>query len=297
MRPARPADLLRQPECLRLRLPDGRETPAFLHRPEETRAMPVVYLHGIQSHPGWFFASAEKLAGRGHMVYQPTRRGSGGSDTAPGHAASAEQLLDDVAAACAEAQRVAGATAVHVAGVSWGGKLAAAYAARRECDGVASLTLIAPGIAPRVDVSITTKLSIALSLLICPRRTFPIPLSDPALFTASEPVQEYIRTDPSSLRRATARFFYTSRQLDRMLARAPDGAIRSPTTLMLASRDRIVDNAATRACVERLTAGRAEVLQLPGAHTLEFEPDLRPLNDALAAAIRRGEGAESPGVS
>jgi len=62
-----------------------------------------------------------------------------------------------------------------------------------------------------------------------------------------------------------------------------------PTTLLLAKRDRIIDNAATRAVVERLTAHRAVVQELDAAHVLEFEPDPQPFYAALAAAAARGE--------
>ena len=42
-----------------------------------------------------------------------------------------------------------------------------------------------------------------MARLFAPRTLFPIPLSDPELFTASLHQQEFIRTDPLSLREAT----------------------------------------------------------------------------------------------
>jgi len=62
-----------------------------------------------------------------------------------------------------------------------------------------------------------------------------------------------------------------------------------PTTLLLARQDRIIDNAATRRTVGRLTAGRAVVEEFDGAHTLEFEQETGPYYQALAAALDRGE--------
>ncbi|HAU36213.1 MAG TPA: hypothetical protein DCX07_00665, partial [Phycisphaerales bacterium] len=60
-------------------------------------------------------------------------------------------MLQDTEIACRLAAVVAGPK-VHLVGVSWGGKLATAYAAwaRRGVE-IASLTLVAPGIVPRVD--------------------------------------------------------------------------------------------------------------------------------------------------
>jgi hypothetical protein len=58
-------------------------------------------------------------------------------------------------------------------------------------------------------------------------------------------------------------------------------------TLILADRDRIIDNAGTRRLLARLAGGRLEVRQLPGAHTLEFEEDPQALLTALEEALAR----------
>ncbi len=279
------------PQRERLCLSGGYETSVYLHEPRGGgRRQAVVYLHGIQSHPGWFAGSAAALAGRGHPVVQPTRRGSGDNTIDRGHALSARQLLEDVDAACCLAAESTRSKRVHLVGVSWGGKLAACYAAdRKRTIELASLTLIAPGISARVDVGLAAKLGIALSLAVCPRRLFDIPLSEVELFTDNEEMRRYLREDPWRLHRATARFLYVSRSLDRILRRATDGCLDMPVTLILSERDRIIDNAATQKLVSRLAGARLEVRQLPGAHTLEFEVDPQPLYDTLITAVERGE--------
>jgi len=265
---ARPMEAGRMWRRVSLELPDGYRTSAYFHEPPGDYALgTVVYLHGIQSHPGWFAGSASALAARGHRVLQVTRRGSGDNRTDRGHARSAGQLLDDVAAACRFAER---------------------------CDvPLASLTLIAPGLAPKVSIRPGTKLAVAMSLACCPRRTFEIPLADVELFTDSEPMREYLRRDRCRLLRATGRFLYVSRRLDQLLRRSPPGGLKMPVTLILAERDRIIDNAATRRLTERLAGERLEVKTLPGAHTLEFEPRPEPLYQALADALRRGRADAS----
>ena len=42
-----------------LTLPDGTDTPVLHHLPPDDarRLPPVLYVHGIESHPGWFIAS------------------------------------------------------------------------------------------------------------------------------------------------------------------------------------------------------------------------------------------------
>ncbi len=278
------------PQRQALTLPGGYETSVYIHSPRgSARPVPVVYLHGIQSHPGWFVGSAAYLAAQGYCVWQVTRRGSGLNRSGRGHAASAAQLLDDLDAACRAAMSQSGASRVHLLGVSWGGKLAACYAtdAARAAK-LASLTLVAPGIAPRVDVGLATKFSIGLALLVSPHKKFDIPLSAVELFTDNPAMREYLMGDENRLHRATARFLYASRQFDRIVKRG-QLAGDVPLTLISSSRDRIIDSERCRQAVERMTAGRAETTVLEGAHTLEFEPNPQPLYEALAAALARGD--------
>jgi pimeloyl-ACP methyl ester carboxylesterase len=285
-------------------LPDGYKTPAHVYtarsaQPQSPRHDPVVYLHGIQSHPGWFSGSAALLAQSGQPVLLPTRRGSGANTVARGDAASAEILLEDVAACCRQAMAMFDAPRVHLVGVSWGGKLAAAFCLRRRPGvEVASLTMIAPGIVSKVDVPLSEKLAIGLALLGRPApgaprggAMFDVPLSDVELFTDNPPMRDYLARDTCRLHRATARFLYASRKLDSILrAGGPGssgGAPSLPTTLMLARRDRIVDNEATARVIDRLTAGKARVEHFDAAHTIEFEPDPAAFHKALLSAVRR----------
>ena len=274
------------PERVELTLSDGYRTSAYFYAPEgEFRRAPVVYLHGIQSHPGWFVGSGCVLARQGHPVWSLTRRGSGLNVIGRGHALSGEQLLDDVETVCRLAMERAGSSFVHLVGVSWGGKLAACFAAwanRRTQLG--SLTLIAPGIVSQVDVSAMGKLAIAFCLFFHPKRRFEIPLNDVELFTDNEQMRDYLRGDPHRLHRATARFLYVSRSLDRMLRRT-SLSWDFPVTLILAARDRIIDNPATLEQVRRLAGRRLTLKQLEGAHTLEFEADPRAFYEALVDAV------------
>src|SRR5262249_49554291 len=136
-----------------------------------------------------------------------------------------------------------------------------------------AIALVCPGLQPRVGVSGKEKLRIAWSLLANPRRTFPIPLSDPALFTASPAGQAFIAGDPYSLRRGTARPMGARFIIDRLVGRAA-ARIRQPALLMLAGQDRIVDNARTLDYFRKLGSTDRQVIEYPeGHHTLEFEPD------------------------
>ena len=280
------------PRRMPLRLPDGYETSVYIYGQGGRGGLPVLYLHGIQSHPGWFVGSAAALAQAGHKVYQVARRGSGPNQRGRGHAAGALQLLDDVDAAVRFVLQQSGHAKLHLLGVSWGGKLAAAYAAKcPRAARIASLTLVTPGIAPRVDICLARKIHVGLCLLLRPRRRFDIPLDDVSLFTKNDEMQEYLRDDPLRLHQATARFLWASRRLDGMLdSWRLRAALKMPVTLVLARWDEIIDGDATTEAVRRITAGDVDVQELPGSHTLEFEQDPKGLYKTLVAAVRRAEG-------
>ncbi|MHC4697124.1 MAG: alpha/beta hydrolase, partial [Planctomycetota bacterium] len=82
----------------------------------------VLYHHGIQSHCGWYGASAARLAEAGFSVLQMDRRGSGRNSVDRGHAESVDQMTGDTLAARDELARRCGSDEHHVIGVSWGGK-------------------------------------------------------------------------------------------------------------------------------------------------------------------------------
>ncbi len=282
-----PAAAASSVEVLPLALRDA-TSPLVVFRPggDAPARPPVVLLHGIASHPGWFETAARTLAAAGHTVYSVTRRGSGANTDDRGHARSVGALLDDLDRAVAAALADSGRERIHLLGISWGGKYALCWAldpARRRR--LETMVLVAPGLAPRVTLPLELRLAVAACAVVRPRRRFPIPLNDPALFTDTPDRRRFIADDPHRLTRATARFLAVSHLMDRRLAAAADGTIKTPTTLLLADRDRIIDNRATEAMLERLTGGRLTTRVLAGAHTLEFEPDPTAYLDALRAAV------------
>jgi alpha-beta hydrolase superfamily lysophospholipase len=150
------------------------------------------------------------------------------------------------------------------------------------------LVLVAPGFCPRVAPRLGERLAILAARVVNPQRLFPVPLNEPELFTATPRWQEFLRNDPLALRRATARFFVESVRLD-WYVRFAVGHITMPTLTLLAEKDRIIDNARTRALLARFPARDNQIIEYPGAHhTLEFEPDPEPfICDIIAWLDRR----------
>ncbi len=240
----------------------------------------MVCVHGIQSHGGWYVHSCRRLADAGYEVFFLDRRGSGLNTQDRGDAPGFRRLLRDVAEFLHRVKEEDAARKTYVVGISWGGKTAVGVEKYRPglMDGIA---LLCPGFCPRVGLSRRERWAVAWARLTAPERTFPVPLSDPALFTASEKWQTFLRDDPLSLHDATARLLFASAMLDIYL-RNVGRRMRLPVLMLLAGRDRIIDNPRTREFVGRF-AGPKEVVEYPEAHhTLEFEPDPdRHVNDLI----------------
>ncbi len=264
---------------------DGYQWCYRFYSPSEPPRAHVVCLHGIQSHGGWYERSCRHLAGAGFAVSFLDRRGSGLNAQARGDAPSFRRLLDDVAEFLRSPHNPGpkGKPVVLLA-ISWGGKPAAALL-RRHPGLVDALALVCPGFCPLVRPPLAQRLAILGARLLSPRRLFPVPLDDPALFTANPDGQYFIQNDPLGLRQATARFLVESVRLDLYLRWVP-GHVRVPVLLLLAEKDRIVDNARTRAFVRRFASPDRRVIEYAGAHhTLEFEPDPEPFLRDLAGWV------------
>lgn len=263
---------LTTPEVRTFAASDGYPIHIELWRPSGPVKGLVVVLHGVQSHAGWYHNLGRTLAASGYLASFPDRRGSGSNQKDRGHTPTAGRLIRDLTEWIRTLREENPGIPAAVAGISWGGKLAVIAAARHP-ELVDAVALICPGLQPRVGVSFSEKLHIAWSLVTNPRRAFPIPLSDPSLFTESPEGQAFISSDPYTLREGTAGLMAASFFIDRFVTFAP-GRVRQPALLMLAGQDRIIDNARTRAYFDKLNSMERSVIEYSdGHHTLEFEPD------------------------
>ncbi len=225
----------------------------------------LVYLHGIESHGAWFLPAAAGLRRHGYATYLLDRRGSGlNRQVVPGDAPSAAALIDDVH----HFRQWLGGGPVHLAGLSWGGKLALAAALDYPADW-RSVTLITPGLVARVSLPLRHRCAVLLSMIGGGERLVPVPIR-PEMFTTTPRFLRFIRGDPWRLRRVSARFCLASRALDRRLAR-PSARLATPLLVMLAGRDRIIDNAGVASLVGRLGPD-AEITCFDGAeHAVQFD--------------------------
>jgi len=239
----------------------------------------LVYLHGIESHAGWFAQAASLLRDRGYDVFSLDRRGSGinreNRGYVSGHIDHYQQLFDDIHDFIAPLHQHY--RHVFLVGLSWGGKLAAAYELEYPED-VDGLVLITPGIKALVDVSLPTKLKIVVFAQISPQSPIASPIA-PEMFTTTPRYLNYIKGDPSRLTHATARFYWQSSRLDSYLA-GNIAALDKPTLLLLAGQDRIIDNSGVLEMLNRGNTDKLTVIDYPDqTHSVQFDDPDRLVQD------------------
>ncbi len=271
---------------------DGYRLSARHWRPES--AVPrgfVVALHGIQSHGGWYEASSQRLCDAGYDVLFVDRRGSGRNWSRRGDAPHADRLINDVIQVLRDVRqqrdKLAPDAKIVLLSVSWGGKVAAAVAARRP-EMLDGLALLYPGLCARVRPSLWQRLRLHLARkLDIKHRRIAIPLNDPALFTADPSWQDFIRQDKLALHEVTSGFLIAHQDLTReSLTAAPK--IGCPVLMMLAGRDQIINNTATWRWLQRVGCREITLHEYAAAqHTLEFEPPPQQFITDLLAWLSR----------
>ena len=216
-------------------------------RPAKDAKGALVYFHGIESHAGWFDHVANLLVRGGYDVFCMDRRGSGinreNRGFPSGHIDSFGLLFDDIQAFVAQRKREY--ERIDLVGLSWGGKLALAFALHRPQD-VGALVLITPGIRSQVDLKFREKIQV---LLAKPTHPIPVPI-EPEMFTDTPEFLALIKADPLRLRYATGRFFYESLRLDRYIDKHI-ARNRIPILLILAGQDPIIRNDAVRKVIAK----------------------------------------------
>jgi alpha-beta hydrolase superfamily lysophospholipase len=247
----------------------------YRHYPPNGEALAnVVFIHGIQSHGGWYTYSSTRLAQEGYAVYFLDRRGAGLNEEGRGDAPSYHRILSDIADFLRWLRRTS-KLPVFLIGISWGGKPATALW-RFHPWLYEGLGLLCPGFFPKYKSTLKQFLRLTFTYKFRPNAKFVIPLNEPELFTEVPRWRQFLADDPLILRQGTARFIYANGLLDFSLANY-DHWIPKPVLLMLAEKDRIIHNEPTRRFIYEIAEAGSEVIEYPGEHhTLEFgyNPDI-----------------------
>jgi alpha-beta hydrolase superfamily lysophospholipase len=264
---------------------DGKALAYVVHRPDHPnpRRAAFIYLHGIESHSGWFDLAAERLAARGYPVFSLDRRGSGlnreNRGYISGHVDRGTKLVEDVHHAVGIVRNSGKIDEIYLIGLSWGGKYAMAYDATYP-DEVDGMILITPGMKPTVDPSLAEKLGIFTDSIFAPTRQHRTPI-EPDMFTTDPEHLSYIKNDPLKLHTASAAFLMRSVRMDRIVDNTDDRK-RPPMLVFLAGKDRIIDNDATRELVTRDPKRSVKVIDYPDqTHSIQLDAPDRMVSDIV----------------
>ena len=262
---------------------DDREPPvhgyAWRH-PSPVAALVVV--HGLQSHAQWFTEAADQLVDRGLSVYGLERRGSGSSPARSGDIDRYQTWYDEVGRVVDLARREHPGTPVHLLGHCFGANLALG-AALEQPDRVASLIMLAPGLHVRPDYTAAEKLQIAAAGLVAPGRRFRVPQED-RLFTRDPDVLAWITADSLGAKTISARCLLEIRRMVASLRRRV-GELGVPLLVVEAGRDRISDNDANAALLDRRLGGGWRRVTFDAEHFLLAEPCRDDVIDTIVAWV------------
>lgn len=230
----------------------------------------VIAVHGIQSHSKWYTDSSLAMARSGWDVYFADRRGSGLNGRDRGHADHGMRLLNDLKLLIDVAKQEHPNRPIVLLGLSWGGKLASAFAAMHP-GVIQRLILLYPATDSIVRPNLRQRFLLRLARHHDVRkRLVPLPFSDARRFTNQREFQQRIENDPLALNAVTTGFLNATRDLDRIVNQHRAN-ITVPTLLMLAEGDRIVNNRKVKQRINLWPVADLSTIEYSAAeHTLEF---------------------------
>ena len=235
------------------------------------RRTPLVMLHGLQSHSGWFVQSQTFLAGLGFPVYAMDRRGSGYSEGERGDCAHFSQMSEDVLAVVDWARGRHNVEKVHVFGHCFGTIPATLFAAAHP-DRVACLIQASSGIHTKVDLDLSRKLGLAWSKAARRPVQIPIPLKA-EMFSELDECVRFIRQDDARLLTATGSLYYEVRRA-RQYIHAHKHLLTMPQFMASAGDDPICDTAANERFFWSLPARYKLLVRYERSrHVIEFSEE------------------------
>lgn len=238
---------------------------------EENSGYPVLMLHGLQSHSGWFVQSAAHIASLGMPVYQIDRRGSGLSSEPRGHGDSYEEMLADILTVGRYAMERHGVEKFHLLGHCFGAIPGAAFAGRYP-ELLQSLLLCTPAVYTLTGVYFKEGVQILESELTHHHKYIPIHIA-PTQFTESEKYLHFINKDPLALKQVTTALYFQVPMARHYLQSRMD-QLTMPVFMGMAANDSICDNEENAEFFNELPSRRKLMVTYQRAkHILEFSED------------------------
>jgi len=270
----------------------GGEWPiAVLPYGRENHGIPVIMLHGLESHSAWFAQSARYIASLGYPVYGMERRGSGHSTAPRGVCRDYHDLLQDIDSLADRILSHHGSGKFHLLGHCFGAIPATAYACAFP-GRLKSLLLATPALYTIAEPPLTGKLKILWAALTGSDINIPVPL-EAGWFTDQQEYLDFIKNDSMSLHEAGARLYWETARARRFI-HAGEQSLSMPVYMTLAGKDRICDNSRDRAFFDRIPARQKYCSTFPEAvHILEFSSEKAAFFDSLATWFAKVDGADT----
>ena len=266
---------------------DVRGIPPISYRPWGTSGSktPVIMLHGLESHSGWFAQSAAWMAGLGHPVYAMDRRGSGASTAPRGVCNDYRDLLEEIGEFADFVVSENGCEQFQLLGHCFGAIPAVAFACQQPGK-IASLILATPAIYTLAEPVMRDKLKILWAVMGGRNNQIPVSLQ-PELFTKEVQFLNFIESDPLALRTVSARIYWEILRARRFI-HAQERQLTMPVLMALAGEDKICDNLKDQAFFERITSPEKSCRVYPEAvHILEFSSERDAFFNDLSGWLAR----------
>jgi acylglycerol lipase len=252
--------------------------------PAKNDAPCAVYLHGLESHMGWFFNLAEYLNSSGINVYAFDRRGSGlNRDSCKNFCSS--YILSDLKAFLDIVKEEHPDSKVFLIGLCLGGKIAVSFIYSYP-DHINGLILISPSLKTKLRFS---PISI-LSILFRPNSLLKIPIED-KMFTSNEKYLKHVKKDAMRLHYIPAHHLLEVAKMDRFVK----GARRTmhiPVLMMLAGHDDVIDTKSVKRWYEKLPSEDKTIkVYKDFHHILTFEEDANIVLECAAEWICKRSNA------
>jgi alpha-beta hydrolase superfamily lysophospholipase len=241
---------------------DGLDLAVRRWDPEGTHQWTFVVVHGHGEHGGRYQFLAEWFAELGATTFAMDYRGHGKSGGQRGHAASLDELLDDIGVVVTHAREERGGPLILI-GHSLGGLLAIAYTLDRPA-GIDRAVFSAPALQLRVKVPAWKRTAANLLPRVAPKMSLANEIN-PDDLSHDRAVVEAYRHDPLVHNRITAGMYAaTIAHGESLIDRAPQLTV--PFLLLHGRDDRIIDPAGSQRFFARARVeGRAFCLY-PGMY-------------------------------
>ena len=249
----------------------------------------LVYLNGLESHAGWFSNAAAELVKNSIAVYALDRRGSGLNTQTIG---KYQDWISDVHQVIEIAKREYPRAKTHLVSICLGAVVATACAIDKP-EAIDSLICISPGLNLKVDPTPADKLKIALDMIPAISLNIPSPIRHDDMFTDSPEALYFLHKDKLRTFSPRACDFFQIMKLKSYISKNLE-KIDVPTLVLLAQRDQIVDNIATKQTLRRFAA-KPEIIEYAGSeHALLLGDSRDRMVADITAFLKRLSPAGQP---